>query len=119
MPGRGLLRCPLPSHRGARMMDYQHAINILHEARVYRPAIVEFGGTFHVFSRTDLLGSGASIEDAMQASGHYPPPARPAHVIFTAAGTSVVQGSATICTTRSYNASLRIANALNEYTPSK
>jgi hypothetical protein len=99
-------------------MDYQHAINLLHEARVYRPAVVELGGTFHVFSRTELLGSGATIERAMRASGHYPLKARASPGIFSVAGTNVMQGDVSVCVARSRNTATRIANALNEYQPS-
>jgi hypothetical protein len=101
------------------MMDYQHAMNILQAARVYRPAVVSLGDAFHVFSRTELLGSGATIEAAMRASGHYPAKPRTDLEPFAAVGTSVMQGTTSICVARSYNSAMRIANALNEYIPSK
>ena len=100
-------------------MDYQHAMNILQDARVYRPAVVSFGDHFHVFSRTELLGSGATIEAALRASGHYPARPRTGLPPFVSVGRDVLQGTDSICVARSPSTAVRIVNALNSYVPNK
>ena len=99
-------------------MDYQAAINILHRRRIHRPAIVEMAGAFHVFERTTLLGSGATITGALTAAGMYPP--QDVKVIqYSAKGRQVIRGKQPICIAESNNLATRIANALNDYVPSQ
>jgi hypothetical protein len=96
--------------------DYGHAMQILRDARLFAPSLVYLGGQFHVFTRTVLLGSGATIEDALQAAGFLPPVAAPS-ILFVAVGSNVVKDQQSIAVARSRTMALRIAAALNEYVP--
>lgn len=97
-------------------MDYQTAIDILFRRRIHRPAIVQMAGGWHVFERTNLLGSGATIIAAMKAAGMYPP--KDIEVIqYSAKGRFVIRGREPIATAESGNKATRIANALNAYVP--
>lgn len=99
-------------------MDYQAALNILYRRRIHLPAIVEMAGGFHVFERTTLLGSGASIKAALIDAGMYPP--QDVKVIqYSAKGREVIRGKQPICTAESNNLASRIANALNAYVPNQ
>jgi hypothetical protein len=99
-------------------MEYEAALNILFRRRIHRPAIVEMAGGFHVFERTTLLGSGATILAALESAGMYPP--QDVKVIqYSAKGREVIRGKQPICTAQSNNLANRIANALNAYVPSQ
>jgi hypothetical protein len=95
-------------------IDYRHGMQILRDARAFAPAIVFYSAQYHVFSRTVRLGSGDSIEAALEAAGYIPPVAKPS-VLFVAVGANVVQGEAGVAVARSKTIALRVANAHNEY----
>lgn len=97
-------------------MEYPEAINLMHRARLHRPALVYLQGRYHVFSRTDVLGSGTSIMEALEAAGLLPEKVRGEIVLFSAVGSDVLRGDKPVCVARSHNMALRIANALNDYT---
>jgi hypothetical protein len=99
------------------MIGYVEGMQLLREARVFAPAIVEHGGAFHVFSRMTLLGSGATVEDALLAGGFLPRPEHRPPVLFVAVGSNVVRGNEGVAAARSKTMAVRIANALNEYMP--
>jgi hypothetical protein len=99
-------------------MEYQHALNIMIEARIHLPAIVKFGDTFHVFRRTDLLGSGPTIEAAMRAAKLFPPPDTKPVRLYVNVGSDVLQHGESVCVARNPNTAVRIVNALNRYKPS-
>jgi hypothetical protein len=91
-------------------------MDILRDADVFAPAIVEYGGAFHVFSRTELIASGVSIAEAMDAGGFLPP--RPRRLpLFVAVDFNVVRGGDGVCICRSKSMAKRVAHALNEYAP--
>jgi hypothetical protein len=96
--------------------DYGHGIQILRDARVFAPSLVYLNGQFHVFTRTVLLGSGATIEEALQAAGFIPPVVAPS-VLFVSVGNNVVRENLNVAVARSRTMAIRIANALNEYVP--
>jgi hypothetical protein len=98
------------------MYDYGQAMQLLRDARVFAPSLVYIAGQFHVFTRTVLLGSGATIDGALQAAGFLPPVARPS-LLFVAVGSNVVKENEPIAVARSRTYALRIANALNDYIP--
>jgi hypothetical protein len=100
-------------------MTYEIAIQVMQDARVHQPALVKLGDSYHVFSRTRLLGSGPSYEAALKAAKLLPRKERRAYdaVLFVATGSNVVRGSLPVCAARTPNMALRIANALNAYTP--
>jgi hypothetical protein len=98
-------------------MDYREGMEILRELRVFAPAIVQYGGGWHVFSRTALQGSGATVEDALTAGGFLPRLERRGPLPFVAVGANVIQGTQGVAVTRSKTMAARIANALNEYIP--
>jgi hypothetical protein len=96
--------------------DYGHAMQILRDARLFAPSLVFLDGRYHVFTRTVALGSGATIEDALQAAGFLPPTAAPS-VLFVAVGSNIVRDRDNVAVARSRTMAIRIANALNEYIP--
>lgn len=100
-------------------MTYSEAIQVMQDARVHQPALVKFGDSYHVFSRTQMLGSGASYEAALKSAKLLPrKPRRDFEaVLFAATGCDVSRGSLPVCVARTPNMALRIANALNAYTP--
>ena len=100
-------------------MTYDEAIQAMQEARVISPSLVSYSGSYHAFSRTKLLGSGATYEQALIAAKLLPKPkTRKSAVLFAVDGTDVYRGEAFICSACSYNMARRISNALNAYTPS-
>jgi hypothetical protein len=100
-------------------MTYDEAIQVMQDARVHRPSLVRYGDSYHAFSRTQLLGSGDSYEAALIAAKLLPRKPRRAFeaVLFSAVGMKVVRGNLPVCTARTPNMALRIAHALNAYTP--
>jgi hypothetical protein len=98
-------------------MEYSDAINLMHRARVHLPALVYMQGRYFVFARTKMLGHGATIPEALEAAGLIPEAPRAEIVQFAAIGSDVLRGDKPICVARSHNMALRIANALNAYTP--
>ena len=97
-------------------MDYREGMAILRAAQLHAPAIVRYAGGYHVFSRTRLISSGASVEAALDAGGFLPPaPSTALH--FTAVDFSVMLGSDNQAIARTKTMARRIANALNEYVP--
>jgi hypothetical protein len=100
-------------------MTYDEAIQVMQDARLHCPALVCYGDSYHVFSRTRLLGSGNSYEAALTAAKLLPRKPRRAFdaVLFNAVGVQVVRGNLPVCTARTPNMALRIAHALNRYTP--
>jgi hypothetical protein len=99
-------------------MNYDKAMNILRAAEVYAPALIQYDGGFHVFTRTKLLGSGPSIEEALERAGVLPPPPlNPNKLPFVAVGSNVVRGREGVCVCRSATMATRVANALNQYVP--
>jgi hypothetical protein len=99
-------------------MDYREGMQVLREARVFAPALIQYGGVYHVFSRTKLISSGASIIEALDAGGFLPRPEIRLPV-FTADGFVVVYKGVTVATAYNNNMAIRIANALNEYVAGK
>lgn len=95
-------------------MDYREGMQVLREARLFAPAIVQMYGGYHVFSRTKLISSGASIIEALDAGGFLPRP-EIRMPVFTAEGVTVVYKGVLVATAYSNNMAIRIANALNEY----
>ena len=98
------------------MIGYAEGMQILRESRVFAPAIVEIGGRYHIYSRTTMQSSGATIEEALGAGGFLPRTERRT-VLFVAVGANVVQGNEGVAVARSNTMAARIANALNEYIP--
>lgn len=97
-------------------IEYSAAMAILRASSVFAPALVRYGGRFHIFSRTTELASGETMLEALEAGGFLPPPAMPPP--YVAVKDFVTRGGKDrICIARSHTAALRIANALNEYTP--
>lgn len=96
--------------------DYIHAMQILRNWKVHAPALVYYNHRYHVFTRTVKISSGETIEAALEAGG-YIPPAPPPAPLFVAVGNNIVKGDETVGSGRSKTMALRIANALNEYTP--
>jgi hypothetical protein len=101
---------------GTVEVTYEDAIQIMQAARVVSPAIVNYNGSYHAFSRTRLLGSGETYEAALAAAKLLPVKPRAEVVLFAAAGSNVIRGTLQICVSRSPNYARRIANALNAYT---
>jgi hypothetical protein len=97
-------------------MEYAEGMQILRESRLFAPAIVRFDGGYHIFSRTALQSSGATVEDALRAGGFIPRSERRPS-LFVAVGQNVVRENTAICVARSKTMAERIANALNEYLP--
>jgi hypothetical protein len=102
---------------GIVAITYEDAIQIMQQARIVSPSLVNYGGNYHAFSRTRLLGSGGTYEAALRAAKLLPLPARAEVILFAAAGSNVMRGNLPICVARSPNYARRIANALNAYTP--
>ncbi len=95
-------------------MDYKEGIQVLREALVRAPALVQFQGAYHVFSRTKMVSSGPTIIDALRAGGFLPLPERRS-ALFKAEELVVVYKGQTVATASSKTMAVRIANALNEY----
>lgn len=101
-------------------MNHRRAIEVLKEARIFCPAVVPGlgGGGYNVFSAMKLLGSGETIEDAMQdarSKGYIPvvrglPP-------FREDGKNVIRAGEAVAVAVSRSMATRIANALNQYQP--
>lgn len=99
-------------------IDYRHAMQILRDAQMFSPAIVMFGGRYHIFSRTHLLASGQTITEALTAGEFLPAPVGQAPPSFSAKGVDIFQGEGVVAQARSVTMAKRIVNALNEYVPS-
>ena len=99
-------------------MDNKRAVQILRDSGVYMPAIVPSLGGFRVYSGLTLLGSGATIDSAMERAGMLPPPIPPAP-IFYAEGVEVRRLEGLVATAKSKSLASRIANALNSYMPDR
>ena len=97
-------------------MDWREGMQVLRDARLFAPAIVRYAGAFHVFTRTRLVSSGATIEDALDAGG-FLNAANPVQTIFIPSDFNVIFGEETVAITKSKTMARRIANALNEYIP--
>lgn len=97
-------------------MDYREGMQILRAAGLHAPALVFKDGGYHVFSRTALISSGASIEDALDAGGFLVAENAPS-LIFVAVDYNVMIGDDNQAVARTKTMAQRIANALNEYIP--
>jgi hypothetical protein len=97
-------------------MDYREGMQILRAAGLHAPAIVQLDGYYHVFSRTQLISGGASIEDALDAGGFLVAENAP-RLIFVAVDYNVMIGDDNQAVARTKTMAQRIANALNEYIP--
>jgi hypothetical protein len=97
-------------------MEYAEGMQILRESRLFAPAIVRFDGGYHIFSRTALQSSGATVEDALRAGGFIPRSERRPS-LFVAVNANVVQNNDRVAVAKSRTMAARIANALNEYVP--
>lgn len=97
-------------------MDYREGMQVLRAARLHAPAIVRHQGAYHVFSRTKLVSSGASIYDALEAGGLLVPENAPSN-IFASHDFEIRQGPVRVALAMSKTMAKRIANALNEYIP--
>lgn len=95
-------------------MDYREGMQVLREARLYAPALVYFRGAYHVFTRTKLVSSGATIVEALGAGGFLPRP-EIRMAVFAAEGPEVFYKGVLVATAYSKTMAVRIANALNEY----
>jgi hypothetical protein len=99
-------------------MSYEEAIIAMQQARVASPALVQYAGMYHAFSRTKHLGSGNNYRAALINAGLLPLPARAERIVpFGVEDADVFRGEDLICNARSHNYALRIANALNAYKP--
>ena len=99
-------------------MDYREGMQVLRAARLHAPAIVQTSGIYHVFSRTKLISSGASVYDALEAGGFLVPENAPTFV-FTSYKNDILLGAEKQAVAKSGKMAQRIANALNEYIPGK
>jgi hypothetical protein len=97
-------------------MDYREGMQVLRAARLHAPAIVRYGGAYHVFSRTALVSSGSNIYDALERGGFLVAENAPT-MIFTAHNYQVSHGPEKVALAYSKTMAKRIANALNEYIP--
>ena len=97
-------------------MDYREGMQVLRAARLHAPAIVRHRGDYHVFSRTALVSSGASIREALDNGGFLVAENSPT-MIFAAHDYEVSQGPERVALAFSKTMAKRIANALNEYVP--
>lgn len=98
-------------------MDYREGMQILRSHHLHAPAIVRFFGGYHIFSRTQRISYGTTIEDALRAGGFLPAPHPPDP--FVAEGHDVRWKSKPVCKAENKTLAQRIANALNEYVPGK
>ena len=96
-------------------MEYAEGMQILRELRVFAPAIVVYQGGYHVFSRTALQSSGATVEAALQAGGFVLPPGWRRKPLFVAVDHNVVRNNERVAVALSKTMAKRIANALNDY----
>jgi hypothetical protein len=99
-------------------MDYREGMQILRAAGLHAPALVQFNGAYHVFSRTKLVSSGASVDEALDAGGFLVAENAPRD-LFVAFGDEVVRSGVVEARAKSQTMAKRIANALNEYIPGK
>ena len=103
-------------------MDHRRALEILHEAQVFAPAIVPGRGLggFYVFSAAKELGHGDTLEAALanaKARGNMPDfPWRP---VFMAEGREVFRRGESVITCANRTLAARVANALNLYAPNE
>lgn len=102
-------------------MSYEDAIKVMQQRRVRYPALVEFRNRFHVFSKTELLGSGTDYESALENAGLLPIPEdkRGLETLFGNHDTKVLKAGKLVCYAVTRNMAHRIANALNAYRASK
>jgi hypothetical protein len=98
------------------VFDHRRGLQILRAAKIHEPAIVRFGGKVHIFERETLIATGPTIEKALDDGGFLPVP-EGAVLPFAAEGMDVRKEGEHIATARSKTFALRIANALNAYTP--
>lgn len=98
-------------------------MQVLRAARVHAPSIVFQSARFHIFSRTEWISSGETIEAALTNGGFLPAPVDRIPTPFVANGVNVVKfnehlgENEQVAKARSGNMAVRIANALNEYVP--
>lgn len=99
-------------------MDYREGMQILRAAGLHAPALVHFNGFYHVFSRTKLISSGPSVDEALDAGGFLVAENAPRD-LFVAFDEEVVRSGVVEARAKSKTMAQRIANALNEYIPGK
>ncbi len=100
-------------------MSYEDALKVMQQARIRTPALVFYNRRFHAFEKTTHIGSGATLEAALESAGLLPIPERRDVVLFANRGSNVMRGEEPVCVARTRNMAHRIANALNCYTPNK
>lgn len=103
-------------------MIHRRAIEILHNALVFCPAVVPdtAQGGFLVYSAMKVLGHGKTIEDAVNDArrrGNIPDVAN--RLPFRADGKTVLIADDPIATVKSRTLADRIVNALNVYNPNE
>jgi hypothetical protein len=104
----------------ADRMDYRTALQQLHNAQIYAPAVVpgRAAGGWLVFSATREIARHSTMEGAVAAAVAASPPLPP-RPLFLAEGYSVTRLGAVVATTSSKVMTQRIANALNAYNPNE
>lgn len=101
-------------------MDNVRAVQILRDAGTYMPAVVPYMGGYRIYSGLTLVGSGTTIDAAMDAwreslpKGHAPP-----LPMYFADGQAVMRKEGLVATAISKTVATRIANALNAYMPNR
>jgi len=98
------------------MIDRRRAFQILRAARVHEPAIVKLFGSIYIFKAEHPIGSGKTIEQALDDGGFLPVPDGVVEP-FTSEGNDVRKGGEHVAIAKTRNFALRIANALNYYVP--
>lgn len=99
-------------------MDYREGMQILRQAGLHAPSIVCLHDRYFVFSRTRMISSGGSVDEALDAGGFLVAENAPRD-LFVAYNHEVVRGSEVEARAKSTTMAKRIANALNEYIPSE
>lgn len=105
-----------------KSMIHRRALEILHHARVFFPAVVPdlSGGGYVVFSAMKVLGQGETIEAAMadaRSKGNIPDVPPPP--VFRGHGKEVEIYGEVVAVAKSRVYADRIANALNVYNPNE
>lgn len=104
-------------------MTHRRAIELLHQAQVFCPAVVPdlaAGHGYIVFSAMRILGRGETFEAALDdAREHGNIPDLPPFPAFRGEGCEVQRRGEVIAFAISRTMAFRIANALNEYRPNE
>ena len=99
-------------------MDNIRAVQILRDAGTWLPAVIPFAGGYRIYSGYEVIGSGATVDAAMDSARRVLP-AVPPVPIFYSEGLEVKRVEGWVATARSKAVAERIANALNQYMPDR